>query len=102
VTPHRLVLAGRARLAVLRIGAWWKENRRAAPRAFDDELAHALELIALTPAAGEPWRSQKLPGVRRWLLEKTRYHVYYTADEESRTVTVRMVWYAGRKRGPKL
>ena len=102
MNPYRIVVAGRARIAISRVGAWWKANRTAAPRLFEEELAGAFELIANAPAAGEEWRSQRLPGVRRWLLPKSRYHVYYTADEQQSVVIVRMVWFASRGRGPRL
>ena len=104
MTPHRVVIAGRARAAALRIGAWWKENRSAAPHVFGDELADALELITTAPGVGEPWPSTRVRGVRRWLMTKTRYHLYYTVDEArgAVTITVRMIWYAGRAHGPRL
>jgi plasmid stabilization system protein ParE len=97
----RLVVAARARLAINRVDAWWKTNRSAAPRMFEEELAAAFELMANVPAAGEAWPSA-LPDVRRWLLPKTRYHVYYTTDANQAVVVVRMIWYAARGRSPRL
>ena len=102
MTVHRLVVAGRARLALLRIGAWWRANRSAAPELFQVELSQAFDLIANMPSSGELWTSARRPGIRRWLLPKTRYHVYYSVDDASTTVTVRMLWYAGRGRAPIL
>ena len=99
--PYRLVVAGRARLAIDRASAWWKTNRTSAPDLFAFELTSAFELIVTAPAGGEPWPSHT-PGVRRWLLPRTRYHIYYVADATETLVTVRMLWYAGRQRGPKL
>ena len=96
-----LVVTARARSAIRRIGEWWKANRDA-KRLFEIELADAFELITQTPGVGEPWSSQRVAGVRRWLLPKTHYHVYYTVDETRSTVAVRMIWYAGRGRQPKL
>jgi plasmid stabilization system protein ParE len=102
VKPCRLVVAARARVAIRRVDAWWKLNRGAAPRLFEEELAAAFELIANTPRAGKEWPSMRLPAVRRWLLSKTQYHVYYTLDDDEAVAIVRMVWYAGRGRGPRL
>lgn len=100
--PLRVVIAGRARIAIKRVGSWWKANRGAAPELFGEELAYTFELISTAPRAGEEWASQRVAGVRRWLLPKTLYHVYYTVDEDQNVVVVRMLWHAGRGRAPKL
>ena len=100
--PHRIVVAARARTAIDRVAAWWKANRIAAPHVFAAELGAAFELISNTPAAGEVWPSRKVPHVRRCLLKKTRYHVNYAVDDAAAAVTILMVWYSGRGRGPKL
>jgi plasmid stabilization system protein ParE len=102
VKSLEVLVAGRARVAIQRVGSWWKANRAAAPRLFEQELSGAFELIASTPLAGEEWPSKRIPGVRRWLLPKSLHYVYYTVDEEHAVVRVRMLWYAGRGRAPKL
>ena len=40
--------------------------------------------------------------VRRILLRRTRYHVYYTCDPESGSAVIRAVWHAARGRTPRL
>jgi plasmid stabilization system protein ParE len=40
--------------------------------------------------------------VRRMLLPRTQYCVYYFIDETARLVTVLAVWHTARGRGPKL
>ena len=92
MTRYRVLIAGRARSAVVRIQAWWKENRTAAPALFLEEFTHALELLENNPSVGQPWSSDKVSGVRRWRLPKTHYHVYYVVDVVRLEVTVRMVW----------
>lgn len=73
---------------------------------FTDELEEARIRLAHSPYIGQPFDSSRdLRSVRRVLLEKTSYHVYYTVEEheaqESR-VTVRAVWHAKRGHGPTL
>jgi plasmid stabilization system protein ParE len=57
--------------------AWWIENRPAAPDVFKDELEQALDLIAAHPFVGLRAANVMLAGVRRILLGRTRYHLYY-------------------------
>ena len=40
--------------------------------------------------------------IRRILLPKTSYHIYYWPDEAALVVRVYAVWYGGRGEGPKL
>jgi hypothetical protein len=52
-------------------------NRPAAPDLFVLELRATLSIAAAAPTLGVPARDMALPGVRRLLLQQTRYHVYY-------------------------
>jgi ParE-like toxin of type II ParDE toxin-antitoxin system len=52
-------------------------DRRGAPDLFVAELERTLAVVALMPTLGAPARSKRLRDVRRVLLKKTRYHVYY-------------------------
>lgn len=83
------------------IQAWWTANREAAPALFRDELSGAIDRISRLPGTGAPFASQ-LPGVRRALLPRCRYHVYYTVHPARREVIVRAVWHAARGQGPDL
>jgi plasmid stabilization system protein ParE len=80
------------------IDAWWRANRRAAPDLFTNELDKASLTLAENPALGR--RYEPRPGVRRLLLPRTRYHVYFV--EESERVLVVAIWGANRGRGPDL
>ena len=91
--------SARARREANRINAWWIENPPSAPALFLEELGHALELISNSPDLGTIYESA-YGAVRRVLLPRTRYHVYY-ARESSEIVLV-SIWGAQRKRGPKL
>ncbi len=79
---------------------WWRENRTAAPDLLKLELRRALDLIASHPQIGAPARNTKLRGVRRILLSRCRYHLYYrvTPDE----IQVLALWHASRGKGPGL
>jgi plasmid stabilization system protein ParE len=87
---------------IVRASGWWNEHRAAAPHLFDRELAAAIELLARAPDIGRRYRRRNIPGLRRFLLLRTRYHVYYFHDATRSFVTVLAVWSAVRGRGPSL
>jgi plasmid stabilization system protein ParE len=82
------------------VDLWWKENRTKAPDLFVEELRAAESLLARSPRAGQPHESEAMPGVRRLLLLKTRFHVYYIIAEKE--IVIVAVWSAVRKQGPPL
>jgi plasmid stabilization system protein ParE len=84
------------------IDAWWQSSRPAAPDLFLDELAAALALLVDAPTIGAAHRHQKIAGVRRFHLARTRYHVYYVHDAVAGEVIVLAVWSARRGAGPTL
>ena len=82
--------------------AWWVANRPLAPGLFANELLAAIDLLTHMPRVGQRYRVRGVPGLRRMLLPRTRYHVYYTHDPEARLVVVVAVWGAVRGHGPPL
>jgi hypothetical protein len=40
--------------------------------------------------------------VRRILLNRTRYHLYYRPDDTDRKILIDAIWYAGRGQAPPL
>lgn len=56
---------------------WWAENRPKAPGAVEDDSEQAVDLIADLPSVGEPVQHSTMPGIRRLLLDRIQYHVYY-------------------------
>ena len=92
----------RARHRVKFIKSWWLENRSAAPDLFDEELAHATELLAATPKIGVIYKTKSTAVIYRLLLPKTEQHVYYYIDDSAHEVVVLTVWGVRRGRGPKL
>jgi plasmid stabilization system protein ParE len=95
----KVLFSARARREAQRISEWWANNRLYAPNLFTDELGLALELIKATPGLGTMYESAH-GAVRRVLLPRTRYHVYYA--REQKVIVVVSIWGAQRKRGPKL
>lgn len=78
-------------------------NRAASPDLFLDELSASLDRLARVPETGAGYG--RLVGgteVRRLLLRRSGYHVYYTVRAETPEVLVRAVWHATRGRGPLL
>ena len=82
------------------IDGWWRANRRAAPDLFLRELEEAVALIANSPTLGRAANDDDLRGVRRVLMGRTRYHVYYRVTGE--IVEVLAIWYGVRGEGPTL
>ena len=64
--------------------AWWRTNRHKAPNAIREELERASALVASQPDIGSRARNVKLAGVRRILLARIRYHLYYRISEAAR------------------
>ena len=94
-------LSGRAEREVERIHRWWAQHRDARDL-FLEELAQAQVQLMESPEAGVAWRVRGGGVVRRWLLPKTKYHVYYRLEEDNQTVRVLAVWSAVRARPPKI
>jgi len=84
------------------VSAWWREHRPAAPQLFALELADALELLAATPTLGIYYAKRRGRAIRRLLLPRSRYHIYFTYDETADVIEVCAVWQATRGRGPSL
>lgn len=90
-----------ARVQMETIAAWWLANRDKAPDLFEEELARAWALLEFAPLSG-PHAPGPLSGFRRLLLTKTRYHVYYTVDEDRRVVEIHAVWHTSHGSLPRL
>lgn len=98
--PYVILFAGRARRELARADEWWNVNRPDAPGLLVEELTAALAKLADAPYTGVAVKHPR--EVRRWLLHRCRYHVYYSIDDQARSVTVRALWHALRGQGPRL
>jgi hypothetical protein len=74
---------------VERVKEWWLANRRASPSLFLRELRAALRQAQRSPHLGLRYEAAGVRPIRRILLPKTSYHIYYWPDEAARIVRVR-------------
>lgn len=59
-------------------------------------------MLAQTPSVGTPYPTEKRPDLKRVLLRKTEYHVYFSLERSETLLVIHSVWGARRIRGPKL
>jgi plasmid stabilization system protein ParE len=100
--PRPVRIAGSAARAIAEAAAWWTANRPKAPDAFVTELERALQLIAVHPGIGARATNVRLAGVRRILLARVRYHLYYRVADASEAIEVLALWHASRGSPPKI
>jgi plasmid stabilization system protein ParE len=81
---------------------WWIQNRRRAPEAFRDELESAFALVRELPNAGEPVQHLKLAGLRRILLSRAQFHLYYRAESDRKIIKVLALWHTSRQNDPTI
>jgi plasmid stabilization system protein ParE len=102
VTRYRVIVTQRAEDQIRSISAWWRANRLSAPELFNEEFTTAVERLTTSPLSGTPYAVAQPPGIRRVLLRRSGYHVYYTIESHLKLVAVRAVWHAARGHGPGL
>jgi plasmid stabilization system protein ParE len=95
--PYKVMVAPEALVEVVRIAAWWTENRPRAPRLFQNELDDALVLIAGHPEIGKVARSRRVGNARVVELLRSRHRVYYQVLQETREVLVVHVRHGSRR-----
>jgi plasmid stabilization system protein ParE len=97
----RVVFHPRAVEDAMRIDAWWTANRLAAPDLFQRELEATVSSAAVSPMLGAVSTADgELPDVRRVLMRRTRYHVYYRVIGD--VFEVLAIWHTARGEGPTL
>jgi len=67
-----------------------------------EELERAFALLARQPQIGAVARNERLVGVRRVFLTRTRYYLYYRVVESPPSVQVLALWHASRGAGPRI
>jgi plasmid stabilization system protein ParE len=92
-----VAVTARATTQTQRALRWWRDNRAAAPDLLEQELRNVLALVAAAPTLGAVARDPRIKGVRRVLLRRTRYHVYYRADAAAGRLEVLALWHASRR-----
>jgi plasmid stabilization system protein ParE len=98
--PVKLTL--RAAAEIRRASAWWRANRPAVPHALAEDLERAFELVAAQPGIGARARNAKKEAVRRLLLSRTGYYLYYQVNAEASRIEVLALWHSRRGREPVL
>jgi plasmid stabilization system protein ParE len=81
---------------------WWARNRQGSPDALHDELARALELITRQPGVGLPADRPRLKGIRRILLPRVGYFLFYRVRPNQERVEVLAFWHSRRGTPPKI
>jgi plasmid stabilization system protein ParE len=99
---YRVGFSRTADAQVETVESWWRENRPAAPDMFSRELEAAVHLLENSPLIGKAYPQAPVPEVRRLLIGRSRYHLYWEVDVTTRSVTILAVWYAGRGSGSRL
>jgi len=99
---HRVAFSKSAAEQAVAIDDWWREHRPAAPDLFRRELEAAVDLLGRSPLIGPLYAASPVPGVRRMLIGRSRHHVYWEVNADSRTLTITAVWHSGRGSGPPL
>ena len=93
-----IVISERARGEIAIAAQWWIENRDKAPEAIEEDLAEGFALILHTPKVGILVPS-RIKCVRRILLRRVRYYLYYR--DTAPGIEVLALWHATR-RPPRL
>ncbi len=96
----RVKISARAAAEIRRAAEWWLANRPAAPAAIGTDFADAVALLAEQPGIGAKYEGARIPGVRRLLLSRVGYFIYYMADAED--LKVLAFWHSSREHRPML
>lgn len=94
-------LSKRAQRAVSRIDDRWRK-RGDHPGTFLRELLAAIDYLGSVEFPGVPCPTEKRPTLKRLLLEKSKCHVYFEANERDQVLEVLTVWDGRRERPPSL
>jgi plasmid stabilization system protein ParE len=100
VTPLPVVVNRSADAAIREASLWWVQNRPSAPSAFAEDLERALALISVQPEIGARALNTPLPGVRRVLMARIRYHLYYRLSPSGAQIEILALWHTSRGAGP--
>ncbi len=81
--------------------ARWRANRDA-QELFVEEFEAVLWDLTSLHAVGQRYRLARGKLIQRWLMKKTRCHVYYFYDRECDLLEIHSIWGARKRRGPRL
>ena len=96
----RVRVTKRADAQIDQAASWWEQNRPYAPGAVDEELTEAFALLAAQPGIGTPALNARTRGVKRILLARIRYWLYYRVRGDE--VAILALWHTSRGSDPTL
>ena len=96
----RVKVSARAASQIHKAAEWWAENRPAAPGAVRTDIGEALTLLAQQPGIGVAYEGARTKGLRRLLVGRIRYFIYYRVTLEA--LEVLTVWHENRGKQPSL
>ena len=93
-------IKARARREIEKAAAWWAENRQSVPGAIRQDIEAALKVLVQQPDLGTRVDTIRSGLVRRFLLIRTQYFLYYRVRRQ--ILEVIAFWHASRGTGPPL
>lgn len=97
-----IVVGRRAAEQIEEANNWWRANRQAGPEALSEELVRAFDLVSREPGVGVPAESRRLRGVRRILLPRVDYFLFYRVAPRRKELHILAFWHARRGSWPSL
>ena len=94
----RVKVSARAASHIRKAAEWWAENRPAAPGAVRADIGEALALLVQQPGLGAKYAGARAKNVRRLLVGRIRYFIYYRATSDA--LEVLAVWHVSRGSQP--
>ena len=95
-------VAPRAAAQIRDAAGWWAENRPKAPDAFLEDVEAGFDMIQRLPGAGQRVEHPRIEGIRRIVLTRVRYVLYYRVAKNERVVEVLALWHASKGSQPDL
>jgi plasmid stabilization system protein ParE len=90
----RIRVTKRADGQIDQAASWWEQNRPHAPGAVDEELAEAFLLLSTQPDIGVPALNTKTKDVKRVLLARIHYWLYYRVRRDE--IQILALWHTSR------
>lgn len=98
----QIEISAHAKGQIRQAAEWWHEHRNKAPNAFSDDLEKAFQLIRNLPSIGQSVPHKRLRGLRRLLLGRVQYYLYYVPDRDNETLSILALWHTSREGEPGL
>jgi plasmid stabilization system protein ParE len=99
-SPRKIRVSSRALAQIEEAAEWWARNRPSAPDAIHHDVAEMLDVLCAQPGIGAPARRSRSKGVRRVILPRVRYYIYYRVS--GGFLDVLAFWHTSRGRQPRV